>query len=135
MLQRGFLICFVGFVLVSFYSCASVGGLQDSGNIYTEDYNRMVEVVEQAIKSTGLSIEYAEESGGGEKFTIIFADRVTVGNQSVQQQQGEAIIEKVNDNETRVRINNPDYHFSVPDHQKKEYDRILTNRIEDQLNN
>jgi hypothetical protein len=128
--QSAFFAIVVGF---TFVSCAGTGSLQDNRVIYNKDFNTMVEVVEQVLRSSSMNINYAEKSGNGENYTIVFSENVSVNNQSVQQQEGEVIIEKIDDNKTGVRIENPDYHFSVPDHQRKEYDRILTNRIKDLL--
>lgn len=130
--QSAFFALIVAFIFVS---CAGTGSLQDNREIYNEDFNTMVEVVEQALRSSSMNINYAEKSGDGEKFTIVFSENVSINNQSVQQQEGQVIVERIDDNKTGVRIENPDYHFSVPDHQRKEYDRIITNRINDLLDN
>lgn len=93
----------------------------------------MVKTVEQAIRGSALEINFAQQSDGGDKYTIIFNALAYVNDQSVQKDEGEVIVENVEENKTRIVINNPEYHFSVPEHQRTEYDRVLKNRIDDIL--
>lgn len=116
------------------YSCAGSEAMQGSdGNVYDAEYNRMIKVVEQAIRGRALNVEYAERSDNGNEYTVIFSKRISVNNNSVQQEQGEVHIRKLSENKTSIRIINPDYHFTVPTHQRTDYKRILTNRIKDIL--
>lgn len=130
---------FIGFttMMTILMVIATCGTLQstsaDHSVTYDYDYNTMVETVEQAIRSSSLNISYAEESDNPKKYTIIFNAEATVGDESVQQDQGKAIVEKVGEEQTKVLINNPEYHFSVPEHQREKYDRILSNRIDSLL--
>lgn len=123
-------------VLVILQGCGSLETASGDRSItYKHDFNTMVETVEQAIRGSSLDISYAEKSADGEKYTIIFNSNVTVDNESVQEDQGEVVVERVGDKQTKVIITNPEYHFSVPSYQRKEYDRRLKNRIDDILNN
>ena len=94
-----------------------------------------METVEQAIRSSSLNISFAEKSKDGNKYIIIFNSQVAVNSQSVQQDEGEVVVERVGDKQTKVIITNPEYHFSIPSHQRKEYDKQLKNRIDDILDN
>lgn len=130
---------FLGFTIILTFGIvvASCGTLQstsaDQSITYDYDYNTMVETVEQAIKSSSLNISYAEESENPQKYTIIFNAEASIGDESVQQDQGKATVEKLGEEQTKVLINNPEYHFSVPEHQREKYDRILSNRIDNLL--
>lgn len=101
---------------------------------YDKDFDTMVETVEQAIQGSALEINFARKSDAGDKYTIVFNARGHVNTQSVQQDQGEVIVESIEDNKTRVIINNPEYHFSVPSNQRREYDEELKNKIDNILN-
>lgn len=129
----------VGFLAVMLFlqACASIESTSsgDRSITYSKDFNTMVKTVEQAINGLALEINYAQKFENGDKYTIIFNDRVYMNNESAQTDQGEVTIEKLDKNKTRVVITNPEYHFAVPTHQRKEYDRILKNRIDDLLNN
>lgn len=115
--------------------CASTGGTQNQGSkVYDEGFKTMVNVVKQAIKGQSLTIEHIDESDDGNTFTIYFGRRASFNDQNMQQEQAIVTIEKIEENKTRVEIENPDYHYSVPEEQRVEYRRILTNRIEDILN-
>lgn len=105
----------------------------DRSIAYDHDFNTMVKTAEKAIKGSALEIQFAQKSDDEERYTIVFNSNVTVKNESMQQDQGEVIVERISDEQARVIINNPEYHFSVPDSQRKKYDRILKNRIDDTL--
>lgn len=91
----------------------------------------MVETVEQAIRSSSLNISYAAKSDEGDRYTIVFYSQANVGNEAVQQDEAEVVVERLGNNQTKVIITNPEYHYSVPTHRQKEYDRILKNKIDD----
>jgi hypothetical protein len=121
-------------IVLLLQSCGSLENTSgDRAVTYNHDFNTMVETVEQAIRSSSLNISFAQKSEDGKKYTIIFNSQVAVNNQSVQQDQGEVIVERLGDKQTKIIITNPEYHFSVPSHQRKEYDRRLKNRIDDIL--
>ncbi|MEL7833057.1 hypothetical protein [Fodinibius sp. Rm-B-1B1-1] len=125
----------VGLVIIFlFQSCGSLENTAGDRSVtYEYGFDKMVETVEQAIRSSSLNISFAQKSDDGNKYTIVFNSQVAVNNQSVQQDQGEVVVERVAEKQTKVIITNPEYHFSVPSHQRKEYDRRLKNRIDDIL--
>lgn len=135
-IKKRVLVLFTISVIVFLQGCGSLGTASGDRSItYEYDFNTMVETVEQAIRGSSLNISYAEKSDDGNKYTIIFNSKVTVNNESVQEDQGEVVVERIGDKQTKVIITNPEYHFSVPSHQRKEYDRRLKNRIDDILDN
>lgn len=138
MMKMGNVTKLVGFLaaVLLLQACASMKGTSsgDRSLTYNKDYNTMVKTVEQAIKGLALEISYAKETENGDKYTIIFNARAYMNSESAQTDQGEVVIERLEKNKTRVVITNPEYHFAVPTHQRKEYDRILKNRIDDLLN-
>lgn len=131
------LLIIVTIVTITFLQgCGSLGNTAGDRSVtYDQDFDTMVETVEQAIRSSSLNISFAQKSDDGNKYTIVFNSQVAVNNQSVQQDQGEVVVERLADNKTKVIITNPEYHFSVPEHQRKKYDRRLKNRIDDILDN
>lgn len=135
-IKKRVLVLFAFAVTISLQGCGpleSVSG--DRSMTYEEDFNTMVETAEQAIRGSALNISFAQKSDKGNKYTIIFNSQATVNNESVQEDQGEVVIERLGKNQTKVIITNPEYHYSVPSYQRKEYDRRLKNRIDDILDN
>lgn len=121
-------------MILLFQSCGSLESTAGDRSVtYDHDFNTMVETVEQAIRSSSLNINFAQKSDDGSKYTIAFNAQVAVNNQSVQQDQGEVVVERLGDKQAKVIITNPEYHYSVPSHQRKKYDRRLKNRIDDIL--
>lgn len=114
--------------------CTGSGSLAGSvgSKEYNHDYNRMKEVVSRAIKASNMNINFVNESDDG-KMTLAVSQDSYVGNEQVQKEQGEVRIIKKDDKTTVVEVENPDYHFTVPSHQKKDYQRIIYLRIDDIL--
>ncbi len=135
-LKKQLLIILTIVVIVFLQGCGSLETTSGDRSItYDHGFNTMIKTVEQAIKSSSLDISFTQESDNGNKYTLLFNSQVAVYNQSVQQDQGKVVVERVGDKQTKVIITNPEYHFSIPSHQRKEYDRQLKNRIDDILDN
>lgn len=120
-------------ILVS--ACAGTGGLGGAGTVrtYSQDYAFMAEAVERVIKGNGLNIDQVSEAKNPKQMTLVISRSKYVNNQSVRQNQGEVIVQAVNENETTVRVENPEYHFSVPDRKKENYQRMIFPRLEKYL--
>lgn len=126
----GYLLLAFSIVIVG-YGCGPLETVSGDRSItYEEDFNTMIETAEQAIRGSMLDIHFAQESDDGERYIIRFNAKVNIDSESIQKDQGELIIQRMSEKQTKVVINNPEYHFSVPDHQRKEYDRTLKNRID-----
>ena len=125
----------VTILLIVLQACAGPGQMNGSGSwkSYSRDYEKMKSVVQQAIKSSSLGINYVNETDSKDAITIIFARRSSLGNEKVQKNQGKAFIQKTAGGKSRIRIENPEYHFSVPDYQREDYRRKLYTRIDDLL--
>lgn len=125
----------LGLVMVLiFQGCGSLENTAGDRSVtYDQDFDTMVKTVEQAIRSSSLNISFAQKSDDGNRYTIVFNSQVAINNESVQQDQGEVVVERFGEKQAKVIITNPEYHFSVPSHQREEYDRRLKNRIDDIL--
>ncbi len=127
----------LGAVLMLFVlqSCASSGNsVSNKGEkIYNKDFNSMVETVESAIRNSKMSIETSQQSQNPQTLTIIVSERAQMRGKSVQRRQGEVRVIKVGENKTKVRITNPDYHYSVPEDSRTDYQRVILNRIDSML--
>lgn len=124
--------------LLSFFllqSCASLGtaGSPYQWIDYNYDYERVKSVAEQAIKGTNLRISHVNEAEDKKQIRIIFSKNASLNNQSIQEHQGLIVIQKLAEGKSRVRVENPDYHYSVPDYEREDYQRILLSRIDDIL--
>lgn len=135
-IKKRALVLLIIAVITFLQGCGSLETTSGDRSItYEHDFNTMVETVEQAIRGSALNISFAQKSDDGNRYTIVFNSQATVNNESVQQDQGEVVIERLGENQAKVAITNPEYHFSVPSNQRKEYDRRLKNRIDDILDN
>lgn len=121
--------------LLILQSCATFGTAGSSYRWvdYNYDYERVKSVAEQAIKGTNLRISHINEADDKKQIRIIFSKSASINNQAIQEQQGVIIIEKLAEDKSRVRVENPDYHYSVPDYEREDYRRILLSRIDDIL--
>lgn len=119
-------------LLLILQSCASTGNsMNDEGTkVYNKNFNSMVETVEAAIRSSRLSIETSRRSQDPDILTIIVSERAQIQGQSVQRRQGEVRISKLGENKTKVDVTNPDYHYSVPEDSRTDYERMILNRID-----
>ncbi|PAU95245.1 hypothetical protein CK503_03340 [Aliifodinibius salipaludis] len=133
-IKKRVLVLFTITVITFLQGCGSLETTSGDRSItYEHDFNTMVETVEQAIRSSSLNIGFAQKSDEGNKYTIIFNSQAAVNDQSVQQDQGKVVVERLGKNQTKIIITNPEYHYSVPSHQREKYDRRLKNRIDDIL--
>jgi hypothetical protein len=125
------LFIFIGLLI---QSCATSGETsKNSGDsrVYNSSYNQMVTIVEKAIRGSNMNIDLVNKSENENKMRLVVSRDRYVGNEEVQQEQGEVRIIGEADNKTRVEIDNPEYHFSVPEYQREDYQRILFLRIDD----
>lgn len=93
----------------------------------------MKEVVKQAVRAGNMNISFVDESDNGDQLTLVVGRERYMNNEEVQQERGEIRIIKLDDNKTRVEVDNPEYHFSVPTHQQEDYQRIILARIDNIL--
>jgi len=119
-------------VLIIMGGCAGSGmaGSSYDWHEYKQSYSTMQSVVQKAVKERALKINTVRETEAGQEFHVIFSQNTTIDNQDVQKEQGEMILQKVTEGTSRVRIENPEYHFSIPDHERVDYRRILFPQID-----
>lgn len=112
-------------------ACAGSGFGSDGAGVqeYSQDFEKMKKVVERAIRSSNLNINNVNESGEDGEVIITVSRSRYVGNQKVQEEQGTVRIYKLGEGKTRIKVDNPDYHYSVPEHQKEDYQRIIFTKI------
>lgn len=122
-------------VLLTLQGCTGSGGLAGSGNSkeYNQNLERMKEVVEQAVRAGNMNVKFVSESDDGSQMTLFVGRDKYMGNDEVQQEQGEVRIIKKDAETTIVEVENPEYHFSVPSHQREDYQRIIFARIDNIL--
>ena len=115
-------------------SCGSSGGLgsgSQSVKEYSESFSKMKEVVRNAVTGTNLNIDYVSEDDSERLVLIVNQSRyISGGGETAQREEGRVEVIKVDDNTTKVRVENPDYHFSVPTHQREDYQRKIFQRVD-----
>ena len=109
----------------------SLAGNQSSRE-YSEDYEKMKDVVQQALRASNLNINYVDESEDGNTMMLSVGRNLYTGSDT-QQEKGAVRIIKKDSETTIVEVENPDYHFSVPTHQKENYQRIVFGQIDNIL--
>lgn len=115
--------------------CASTGQMSGTSGWkeYSQDYEKMKSIVQKAIREGNLSINFVSESDEKDKITIVFSNKKYLNNESVQQDEGKLFLKKTSKGNSAVKIENPEYAYSVPEYDKKDYQRIIFNRIENIL--
>lgn len=123
--------CILGFIV---QGCAPSGNTAgNSGNVqtYAKDYEMMKGIIQRVIKGSNLNIDNVSESKERDRIDIIISQNTYVANESVRQNQGRVIIRALDEQKSSVEVENPEYHFSVPSHQREDYQRIIFSRLED----
>ncbi|MDZ7659912.1 hypothetical protein [Fodinibius sp.] len=106
----------------------SVSGNQSK--TYKQDFNTMINTVEKAIRGRSLEINFTQKSDDGNRYFVTFHSTSYVNTQNQRRDQGEIIIERIGDNETKITINNPEYEPTTPSHHREKYDKELIEEIE-----
>ena len=108
----------------------SYGGKQ----MYDESYSTMRELVKRAVRGAGLTVIEISEPPGKSRMRILISKSGQLGTQAVRQHRGAVTVEGINGKKTRVTVENPDYHYTVPSYKKENYQRIIFSQIESRLN-
>lgn len=122
--------CMLGFIV---QGCAPSGNaIGSSGNAqtYAKDYETMKGIIQRVIKGSNLNIDAVTESKEEDRINIMISKNTYVANESVRQDQGRVIVQAMGEQESSVEVENPEYHFSVPRHQREDYRRIIFSRLE-----
>lgn len=131
--KKGLFILVITACLGVIQGCGSLENVSgDRENIYDREFNFMVETVERAIRAQSLVINFSRKSDDGNRYLIIFHSPSFVNaNSDIQRKdEGEVIIERVDNNKTKVVISNPEYHYSIPSHHRRKYDKELKEGID-----
>lgn len=121
----------IGVLILFGFGCSSLETVSgDRSMIYDQDFDTMIEVVEKAIRGRSLAINYAARSDDGNRYHVIFHATSYVDNSVQPTDEGEVIIERIDDGKTKVIIHNPEYHYTVPSHHREKYDKELKEEIE-----
>lgn len=122
------MVVVIGFV---FQSCASSGNaVADKGvKVYSKSFNEMKGVVRDAIKGSNLNIEFVNDNKQ-DKLILLINKLMSGKGSETRRERGTVEVIKLSENKTRVRIENPEYEYSVPNYQKTDYQRIIFREIE-----
>lgn len=124
----------VGVIFTLLYSCAGTGGLGgESASIrtYNTDYETVRNKVQEVIRESNIILREASESEDQKRTNFLINKSSRVGNAQMQQHAGRVIVEDVSDGQTKVEVQNPEYHFTVPSHQREDYRRIIFRQLEE----
>lgn len=115
-----FTVCLLG-------GCASSGKLGNGDwQIYDKGYDEMKNVLQRAIYGGGLQIINQEETENGTLLTLKVEERTS----RVEIEEATVYLRKQEESKSAVKVENPDYHYTVPDFKRKDYKRRIFHRIE-----
>ncbi len=123
-----------GVIFAMIYSCAGTGELEGgSANIrtYDADFETVRSKVQEAIRGSNIVIREVSDSEDQKRTNFLINKSGRVGNEQMQQHAGRIIVEELADGQTSVEVENPEYHFTVPSHEKEDYTRIIFRHLEE----
>ena len=106
----------------------SVSG--DRSKTYNQDFDTIITTVEKALRGRSLEINFANKSDDGNRYFVTFRSTDYYNTSAQPSDEGEIIIERVSDNETKITINNPEYEPTIPSHHREKYDKELIEEID-----
>ena len=111
--------------------CGPLGTVAgDRTKTYSKDFDTMVNTVERAIRGRSLEINFANKSDDGNRYFVTFRSTDYYNTSAQPSDEGEIIIERISDNETKITINNPEYEPTIPSHHREKYDKELIEEID-----
>jgi hypothetical protein len=131
LLNRSLLVV-IGAIFMSCASMGAGGGYNPGLRTYDHSYKVMKGYVEQAINESRLLARSRNESKDGKELQIILLkeDMLKKSGASTYNESGSVVITDLGDGRTEVRIENPEYHYTIPQHEREDYQDLLFNRIE-----
>lgn len=122
-------------LLIGCSGSGSLAGESAGSKVYDKSFEEMQNVVKQAIRGMNLKISNTSISDSNSKMSMTIIREQYMGDDEVQRDQGQVRIIRLEKKKTRVEVDNPEYHYSVPQHQRAEYRRVLFLQIKDILEN
>lgn len=111
-------------------SCASMGQLSGDWQTYDKNYDEMKNVLQKAIYGGGLQIISEDESDDGTLLTLKIEDKNRYGAQGGETVEEGYVYLRKEEGESAVKVENPDYHYTVPNFERKDFKRRVFNRID-----
>lgn len=123
-------------IIFGLQNCAGTGGLgESSGNerTYDTDYSTIKNLVREVVRNSTLAVISEDESPEKEETIFRISKSRYVGEQQVNQHEGAVIVRRLDGRKTSVEVENPEYHFTVPDYKKENYRRQIFAQLEKKL--
>lgn len=120
-------------ILIVVQACSGSGNLSsnsDSTREYSQQFGFMTKVVKGAIKGSGLKVRDVSQSQNPSQMTIRVIRSGYASSRDIPQESGQIFIVKKGESKTEVKIENPEYSYSVPQRQRQDYQKVLFPRIE-----
>lgn len=123
-------------VLGMIFVCGACGSLQQAtGNsrIYDKSFDKVDGLVREGVENTKLVITNTLKSNDESVITYHVvqgssgggSSGSTVGSQHVNQERGTITVSKLANGKIKLSVENPDYNFALPNHQREDYEHIL----------
>jgi len=119
------LFLFLSVNLFLLQSCATVGGASGDTRTYSESYKSVKQMVQDAIQETNLVVRDVSESENGLVTVYYIASDKWETNQHISEEAGKVRVQKNTDGIIKVEVEDPEYHYTVPDYEKEHYKRVL----------
>jgi len=131
LIRKEVLVVITTVAIISLQGCGPLEAVSgDRSKTYEEDFDTMVETVERAIRGRSLEVNYSRKSDNGNRYFVTFHSTAYINTQTQPSDEGEIIIERIDDNKTKITINNPEYEPTVPSHHREKYDKELLEEID-----
>jgi len=115
----------IGISIVLIQSCATVGSASGDTRTYSKSYEAVKKMVNDAINETKLNIDDVGEASDDPLTIYKVSVNQAVAKTHSTQEQGKVVVQKMANGIIKVEVVNPEYHYTVPDYQKEDYQRIL----------
>ncbi|SMO35368.1 hypothetical protein [Fodinibius sediminis] len=125
--------CMVGLVVQGCAGTGGLGGSSGSTRTYEQEYAAVKKVVNDIVQNSVFLVISIEESEDNTQTKYYISKSNYVGEQQVNQHQGTIIVTGLAEGGTRVEVENPEYHYTVPNYEKEDYRREVFRRLEKAL--
>lgn len=122
-------LIFCGVVLLQ--ACATVQLTSGKVRTYSMDFDTVVAKVDSCFNRTGLVALKTWQSNNPSRKTYLIAKGASpssvgnsvVGSEHVEHKKGKVEVKQLPDARVQVQVENPDYHFTVPEYKRQDYRR------------
>jgi hypothetical protein len=109
-----------------------LGGYDPGVRVYDHEYSLIKGYVEQAINDSNLWARSRDENKAGTELNIILLkeDMLKKTGDATYSESGTVTVTDLGDGKTRVRVENPEYHYTIPQYDRVDYQEKLFKKVD-----